>query len=558
MNREEFLQQYNDFTSNNDYRSLANLFRSYNYSNDELRNRGLALAEKYEEQADIEDKLIGDASPSQKAAYRFLANGPIKASNPNEQDNYYSQPFADAWNSMADENGKITLNTIIDNHDFLDDFCDASGISVDELRKYGIERGKEGSISFNTSNPHKMAIYKGINGLVNSGYDFYTSSETDYGYGAFPILDPEGATGGRLFIGKFFNNHTQVKAYRQMGELVTRANQEYADIMTSKNKPYITQTVVTGYMGEDDKRLQEAFAQGAMDLQTFKEARSLLEEKYNRVMQTSSLSQYQVYSMNEDNNGSHVLQELTDNIQKAALNDEINLAIAEGRLHYASASNGLAYGTMIVIDQKFDNKGNPVEEHPARRFFVKDLFKSEAENNLRQDTQVDAQLQYSKHQTYGHVYRMKDGGRIDNWNGSSDTAEYIDSFGNKRLVGKAEILNMMDDDIIAKRLIDYYKKANLRDSKGRQYTEESYQVYGNDGNNADLLQVHITKKALQVIAAKYGDPNSDYVKSKAVKLASVIMKALENQNINYEKSNYSTTSLNKDFYQTNNFSNIQK
>ena len=218
------------------------------------------------------------------------------------------------------------------------------------------------------------------------------------------------------------------------------------------------------------------------------------------------------------------MQEVTDNIQKAALDQEMKLAIAEGRLHYSHASNGIDYGTMIVIDPKYDKKGNPVEEHPGARFFVKDLFRSKAENSLREDTQVDAQLKYNRHMFYKHTYRAKDGARLESWENNS--AIYVDSFGNKRIVGKSEIIDIIDNDIIERRLIDYYRKANLRDKNGRQYTEESYQVYGNDKDNIELLRQHINRKAIQVITAKYGSSNEEYVKVKAMKLASDILKEI--------------------------------
>lgn len=519
-NNNNFIDTINELLRVNDYRGVASSLRNHTYDSDEDRDEAYKLAERYEEQADIEDKLLGSASPSQKAAYRFLSGGP-KLTGDNEEDNYYTKPFGDAWTNMSDKDGNITLNTVVDGHEFIDDFCEMSGIPIDKFGEYGITRGKDGTISFTRDNPNKIAIFKGINGLVNRGASYSNQQVNEYydlaGIGVpTPVAD-------RVFVGKFFQNHKQVKAYQQLGAITNRANEEYAAIMATKEiQPEIMQTVVTGYMGEDDKQLQLAFSAGAMDLSTFKEARKLLEEKYNRMMQTTSLTQFEIWSMNDDNKGSHLLQEMTDNIQKAALDEEMKLALAEGRLHYAHASNGIDFGTMITIDPKYDKKGNPIEEHSAKRFFVKDLFRSQAENRLRDDTQIDAKLKYNKHALYQHTYRAKDGARLENW--SNNTAEYVDNFGNRRLVGQGEILDIIDNDIIERRLIDYYKRAVLRDKNGRQYTEESYQVYGNDKDNVELLRQHINRKAIQVVAAKYGDPSSEYVKVKAMKLASDIMK----------------------------------
>lgn len=522
MDKSDFLNKYSQLKVNNDYRGIASLFREYDYGGDEdLKNRALALADKYEEEADIDDKLLSSASDRQKAAYRFLSSGPVNTMDPNTQDNYYSKPFADAWNAMADENNTITLNTIIDGKDFLDDFCEVSGISINDFKQYGITRGKDGTISFTTNNQNKVAIVKGIQALYDSSFRESMSEENrmrHYGPGLITY-----GKDSIKYVEPVFQSHEQAGAFGQLSEIVKSASEEYVNLMEGKVEPYILQTVVTGYMGEDDKQLQQAFAAGAMDLQTFKAARKLLEEKYNRVMQNVDLTQYQIWSMGEDNNGSHVLQEVKDNIQRAALNDEMLLALAEGRLHYSHASDGLHYGTMITIEPKHDKNGNAIEEHPGKRFFIKDLFRSEAENNLREDTQVDAQLKYAKHMSYGHTYRTKEGGRIENWDGGSDTAEYIDNFGNKQILSKAELLDIIDNDIIERRLIDYYKKAVIRNSRGHQYTKESYQVFGSDENNNAALIDNINKKALQVVAAKYGDSNSEYVKTKAMQLATRII-----------------------------------
>lgn len=532
MAKGDFKRRYNELLETRNYRELSNLLRNTNYKTQEARDRAFSMADEFEEQADIDDKLLGGATESQKAAYSFITDGPRKRQDGTMDE--YSSTFSDAWNAMADSDGYIHINThynldvtginfkkkrIVD-EDYLDLFSQGSGIPITEFEKNGIIRGKDGELLIATDNPNKVNIFNGIKAVVDNGDEF-----------TLDRLLPTKNFDNDIYRTKYVKNDYYMGSvvrhpFYDMKDIVTKANEEYAGVMDNQT-PYVLQTVVTGYMGEDDKRLQQAFSNGAIDLQTFKEARALLEEKYNRLLQNNSLTQYEVWSMSEDNNGSQLLQKLEDNILKGELNAEINLAMAEGRLHYAHASNGLQYGTMITIDQKLDSKGNPVEEHPGRRFFVKDLFKSEAENSLREDTQVDAQLKYAKHQTYGHVYRGKDNSRLENWDSLSDSAEYVDEFGTRRVVSKAEALNIMDDDIIARRLIDYYRKANLRTTNGRLYTEEGSQVYGNNGYNTSTLIENIKKKALQVVAAKYGDPDSEYVKIKANKLASTIMQNLD-------------------------------
>ena len=523
MPKGDFTQEYNRLMSIYDYRGLATLLRNTNYKTDEARDRAYNMANRFEEEADITDKILEGASSNQRAAYNFVANGPRKSLDNTVETDIYSKQFSDAWNSMADENNIINVRFGTEKE--YDNFISSLG-GEDNVKKIGIKLGSNYNVSFQTNINDKIDVYKAINAsglkerlesvVMSTLYQEPGISKTN-----IPDLN---------VLNK--NDRKLRSALISMNDVVNKANTEYTNLM-DKSTPYILQTVVTGYMGEDDRQLERVFAAGGMDLQTYKEQRKLLEEKYNRLLQNKSLSQYNVYSMNIDNNGSQLLQKLDDNILKSQLDSEINLAMTEGRLHYSHASNGIMYGTMITIDQRFDKKGNPMDDYPERRFFVQDLFRSEAENSLRQDTQTYAQLEYAKHQSYGHIYRAKDGGKLEDWNGQSDSAVYTDEFGNKRYVSKAEALDIIDNDIITSQLIDFYKKANRKNNNGQYYTEQYYQLYGGNTPTQELLENHIKAKSLQVVAAKYGDPSSDYVKVKANKLASTIMRIVS-QDLNFE------------------------
>lgn len=521
MKKQEFEQEYDRLMSINDYRGLANLLRNTKFKTDSVRDNALRMAEEYEDQADIDDKLLSNATQEQKDAYYFLANGPTKSLDDNVPTDMYSKRFADAWNALGakglqNEEGIIHINNA--GFDILNDFIQGSGISKEEFNNYGITITKGGGLEFTTDNPNKIKIFKGLSNIYNNR-DKYRKNFVAPG------------ESNKLRGSDLFADGEKGKYFEELMSLNNEANAMYNSLM-EQTSPYILETVVTGYMGEDDKRLQEAFAAGAFDLQTFKEARSILEEKYNRMLQNSSLTQLEVWGMNEDNEGSEYLEQINDNILRAQLDDEINQAMADGRLHYAHASNGLMYGTMITIDQKLDKNGNADEKFPARKLFVKDLFRSQAENILRDDTQTDAQLKYVKHQTYGHTYRTQSGARIENWTGQfGDSADYIDEYGNVQHLGKAELLNIMDDDIIARRIIDYYKKAMYTNNQGKLYTEESKQVFGNNERDDNILVNNIKERALIAMKQKYSNNSQDYINLKANKLSSIIMQAL---NLNLE------------------------
>lgn len=517
MAKGDFQREYDRLMSINDYRGLANLLRNTTFKTDSTREKALRMAERYEEEADIDDKLLSNATQKQKDAYYFISNGPMKSLDDTVPTDEYSKRFADAWNGLADEDNIIRIHTNGTYNGFLDHFLDGAGIKKEELADYGIHLTKDGVLEFATDNDNKTLIYKGLKNMSNNRSKHPVNT---------------GLIGSSVVSNEWFvKSNRKEKQFDELINLNNEANSEYQALIEN-TEPYILETVVTGYMGEDDKRLQEAFAAGAFDLQTFKEARSLLEEKYNRMLQNSSLTQLEVWGMNEDNKGSEYLEQINDNILRAQLDDEINQAMADGRLHYAHASNGLMYGTMITIDQKLDNKGNADEKFPARKLFVKDLFRSQAENSLRDDTQTEAQLKYAKHQTYGHTYRTQSGAKIENWTGQyDDSADYIDEYGNIQHLGKAELLNIMDDDIIARRIIDYYKKALYTNSQGNLYTEESRKVFGNNERDDDVLVNNIKERALIAMKQKYSNTSQDYINLKANKLSSIIMQAL---NLNLE------------------------
>lgn len=520
MAKGDFQKEYDRLMSINDYRGLANLLRNTTFKTDSTREKALRMAEKYEEEADIDDKLLSNATQRQKDAYYFISNGPTKSLDDSIPTDEFSKRFADAWNELGKSdvtNGykEGTIHVNVNAEGALDDFINGSGITREKFNDYGIVLTKGGALEFKTDNPNKVEIFKGLSSI---NIDRYRSYGMGPGYTGASYTD-------------LFNDGYKGKQFKELMNLREEANSEYQSLIENA-EPYILETVVTGYMGEDDKRLQEAFAAGAFDLQTFKEARSILEEKYNRMLQNSSLTQLDVWGMNEDNKGSEYLEQINDNILRAQLDDEINQAMADGRLHYAHASNGLMYGTMITIDQKLDKNGNADKKFPARKLFVKDLFRSQAENSLRDDTQTDAQLKYAKHQTYGHTYRTQSGARIENWTGQfGDSADYIDEYGNVQHLGKAELLNIMDDDIIARRIIDYYKKATYTNNQGNLYTEESKQVFGNNERNDDVLVNNIKERALIAMKQKYSNNSQDYINLKANKLSSIIMQAL---NLNLE------------------------
>ena len=522
-NSNDFATTYSDLLSKHNYKGLVGLLSSTEFKDNATRKTANELKRRFQEQADIEDKLLEGTDDNTRRAYNFITTGPsaneISTDENNPLYNSFSSRFMRNWNALADKDNNINIQFY--NEDDYNNFISSLGKDENDARKKGININSNYSISFASDINDKIGVY---NALKNSGILEHLKTEIyNTGYDEPGIAKSKGQI-------KHLSEEKR-KLYLNMTEMestVNEANALYTELFEAKAfKPYINEMIVTGYMGEDDRQLQQSFSAGLMDLETFKEMRTILEEKYNRVLQTKSLSQFDVWAMDEDNEGSQVLKQLDDPIMKNELDIEINQAMADGRLHYSHATNGTDIGTMIVIDPAVKD-GKVVEDSKPRRLFIKDLFRSQAETALRNDTQTAAQMEYAKHQTYGHIYRTSDGGTINGWTGQSDSAIYKNKFGVEQIVGKADILDIIDNDIIAKRMIDYYDLATEVDANGNGYTQEYFKVYGTEKPPYINFYNNIAAKCTAAMASKYKGQSEEFIKYKANELIGIILRNLNN------------------------------
>ena len=533
-NSNDFATTYSDLLSKHNYKGLVGLLSSTEFKDNATRKTANELKRRFQEQADIEDKLLEGTDDNTRRAYNFITTGPsaneISTDENNPLYNSFSSRFMRNWNALADKDNNINIQFY--NEDDYNNFISSLGGNENDVRKKGININSNYSISFASDINDKIGVY---NALKNSGILEHLKTELyNTGYYEPGITKSKGQI-------KHLSEEKR-KLYLNMTEMestVNEANALYTELFEAKAfKPYINEMIVTGYMGEDDRQLQQSFSAGLIDLASFKEMRTILEEKYNRVLQTKSLSQFDVWAMDEDNEGSQVLKQLDDPMMKNELDIEINQAMADGRLHYSHATNGTDIGTMIVIDPAVKD-GKIVEDSKPRRLFVKDLFRSQAETALRNDTQTAAQMEYAKHQTYGHIYRTSDGGTINGWTGQSDSAIYKNKFGVEQIVGKADILDIIDNDIIAKRMIDYYDLATEVDANGNGYTQEYFKVFGNEGWNGIKFYNNIAAKCTAAMANKYKGQSEEFIRYKANELISTILRNLNNVHKQESKDTFS-------------------
>ena len=232
---------------------------------------------------------------------------------------------------MADDNGNI--NITFNNEQEYNSFIKSLGGSEEKVRNKGIALGSNYSISFKSDVTDKIGIYNALRDSGTFNYDNDLALTDAYNYKGLSYEGAPTAGTGKLIVDNYGNMYSPGEAgglstrrqidarrFNEMTSAVNDANDVYAKLFQAKQiKPYLNEMIVTGYMGEDDRKLQQSFSAGLLDLQSFKAMREILEEKYNRVLQTKSLSQYDVWAMNEDNEGSQVLEPLDNNIAKSEI-----------------------------------------------------------------------------------------------------------------------------------------------------------------------------------------------------------------------------------------------
>ena len=136
-NSEDFSRVYSDLLSRHRYRDLVGLLSSTTFNDDNTRDTATKLMEKFQEQADIEDKLLEGADDNMKRAYRFITTGPIASDiSTNESNPLYNSPssrFMRGWNSLVDENDN-NISIKFSNENQYNKFIESLGGNEREIR----------------------------------------------------------------------------------------------------------------------------------------------------------------------------------------------------------------------------------------------------------------------------------------------------------------------------------------------------------------------------------------------------------------------------------------
>ena len=75
-NSNDFTTTYSDLLSKHNYKGLVGLLSSTEFKDDATRKTANDLKRRFQEQADIEDKLLEGTDDNTRRAYNFITTGP--------------------------------------------------------------------------------------------------------------------------------------------------------------------------------------------------------------------------------------------------------------------------------------------------------------------------------------------------------------------------------------------------------------------------------------------------------------------------------------------------
>ena len=167
-NSNDFATTYSDLLSKHNYRGLVGLLSSTEFKDNATRKTANELKRRFQEQADIEDKLLEGTDDNTRRAYNFITTGPsaneISTDENNPLYNSFSSRFMRNWNALADKDNNINIQFY--NEDDYNNFISSLGGNENDVRKKGININSNYSISFASDINDKIGVY---NALKNSG-----------------------------------------------------------------------------------------------------------------------------------------------------------------------------------------------------------------------------------------------------------------------------------------------------------------------------------------------------------------------------------------------------
>ena len=497
------INEYNKLMQSNNYIGMANYLQAHPVDDENAQAQINQQILRLREQAAVQNAILKGKSEEDRQKFMFktsLDNGIYDSSNP-----YYKTYKESLWNKLGNSDEEIASKIRIETEkENINDFCNALGVNLDKLRRYGISLGNSAHgyiIEFNKDNPQYSKIATALVSMKNRTYanTYQEPGLLKQGpierYFIFTGLDNKGNE-----ISKSYTIPFQLYKMRDMyTDAVNVANSLTEE---ATNHEYVTKSVNTPFLGAADEKLYRLYASGRIDKTTYDEHKKIQKESYDRLLAQVPFSQIEVYATEVGDDKSEKLQLMSDNTERAKLSDYIRVAIADNRVTYSASNVGGITGVTITVSAKPDNEGNIKGNYnKGRQIFVPGLWQDKAEEALNADTSMRATRSFNIHQVFKHDYSSIRGDVLTDF--TPYGATYTDKNGITRSVNNDEIINIMDENYFYEDCINIINH-KYRDSNGNITDLEAIKKYLKTAVSQEVTNLH-KGKSDEYIKAKYID-----------------------------------------------------
>lgn len=474
----------------NSFATIAQYLNHYTSSNSKEQQAILDMRNHYSRLARIRQGMLANAkSTKEEMAIDFklgLDNGHfVKKFNTSSGtiDNIYYKNYVNGLNSIKDSNGD---KRYID-FDFTDSksFAKFKDIVGNNAVSYTASKGN-----------YSIKVKKDSKDLIN----IISQYSNQYPLNDYATVSPSTNTISYGRLHKIIDLYT--KTIQQANDAFNRNKSEDTDKITN------TTIINTGTQGYGMYKLNKLLSNGIISNQQWETGKKMWDDYYASGLQ-SDLTQYTVYSdANREGDEAPVLREM-DTKSRSELSRIIKSAAHDGyitsdNVNYAIVGNMV--GAYITIPAKYEDKGvfakvgealGLTPEGKDITIFVKDLFKDDAEQSFRRDTNTRSILALNESDIYGSTLDALDKG-------------FIESTGNNsyKLINKKDLSETPISREVAQQLMN--RTYMIQD--GVQAIKAQYPNISQDENAYGLVQSNIDNFSKQVFLQGQGDLGEYYSK----------------------------------------------
>lgn len=501
MNKEEISQYINERLADNDYASIAQVYRNITPRNAEERRQFNEYADQLERFGGIAQSMKANAKteedvnmlnfyfqtvvggrPSGEIGEQYV-NSLNKTSKDNSNFNIFDPRYTQP---SSNEKPKIDYNKNIsyvdyefkNNEDYAE-FLERSGYNFSEKdlnnpTKPYIYKDKKGQtiLRIDNSNYNNYEFFNKINNSINDMQDWLFSIPTmsNYKRVTSKVYDEKGTL--------IESKNGIPSSHRNALDLYNKAKEVYDKQLENLNSNKTFEVLVSNYMCYGEKQLQDDMFKGTVSKEQATALTKRWDDFFKSNLESENFNSYDVYTNIKDTK-THNFNKIDDE-EKYDFANKLHKAIKDGRATWKAASMGGESGTYITIAPETIRDGGTfvfdTGVKQAIEAFIPKKFAEYADKTIDNDLNHNSLKKYYDHMIYGYDVKTADGGKITNI--TKDGGVYIKDGISHRADSK-EIMNAIKEKT--------YIDATL------QYMEETHEneLYDNSGkikSLKDLLQ----------------------------------------------------------------------